>query len=141
MVGTPYYLSPEIIENRPYSFKSDIWSLGVLLYELCVHSPPFTADSMHFLALRIVRGNYKPIPSKYSRGLNKLIESLLNIDPTKRPAVNEILKSSVIQNRIKEFLTETVKQKEFDHTILHNKVILLYINNTISSIIYIYPKK
>lgn len=35
VVGTPYYLSPEIIENRPYSFSSDIWSLGVLLYEMC----------------------------------------------------------------------------------------------------------
>ena len=32
MVGTPYYLSPEIIENKPYNFKSDVWSVGVLLY-------------------------------------------------------------------------------------------------------------
>ncbi len=53
MVGTPYYLSPEIVENRPYSFKSDVWSLGVILYELCALKPPFTADSMHFLALKI----------------------------------------------------------------------------------------
>jgi len=58
MVGTPYYLSPEIVEGRPYSFKSDIWSLGVILYELCALKPPFTADSMHFLALRIVKGGY-----------------------------------------------------------------------------------
>ena len=35
MVGTPYYISPEIIEGKPYSLMTDIWSLGVILYELC----------------------------------------------------------------------------------------------------------
>ena len=41
VVGTPYYLSPEIIDEKPYNYKSDIWSLGVLLYELCALRPPF----------------------------------------------------------------------------------------------------
>ncbi|EGR27132.1 protein kinase domain protein [Ichthyophthirius multifiliis] len=41
MVGTPYYLSPEIIESKSYSFKTDIWSLGIILYELCAQKPPF----------------------------------------------------------------------------------------------------
>lgn len=34
MVGTPYYLAPELLENKPYSFKGDVWSLGVILYEV-----------------------------------------------------------------------------------------------------------
>ncbi len=63
MVGTPYYISPEIIENKSYNFKTDIWSLGVILYELCALKPPFNADSLHFLALKIVRGAYSSIPS------------------------------------------------------------------------------
>jgi NIMA (never in mitosis gene a)-related kinase len=43
VMGTPYYLSPEIIKAEPYNFKADIWSLGVLLYEMCAFHPPFTA--------------------------------------------------------------------------------------------------
>lgn len=50
VVGTPYYLSPEIIESHPYSFKSDVWSLGVLLFEMCALQPPFNATSLHQLA-------------------------------------------------------------------------------------------
>ena len=44
---TPYYLSPEIIKSESYSFKSDIWSLGVLLYEMAALTPPFNAGSLH----------------------------------------------------------------------------------------------
>ena len=40
LVGTPYYLSPEIIESKPYSFKSDIWSLGMTLYKLFYRKTP-----------------------------------------------------------------------------------------------------
>ena len=50
VVGTPYYLSPEIIKTEGYNSKSDIWSLGVLLYEIAGLQPPFTASTMHQLA-------------------------------------------------------------------------------------------
>jgi len=63
MVGTPYYLSPEIIQGRPYSFKSDIWSLGVMFYELCALKPPFDGTNIHFLGMKIVKGEYSPLPS------------------------------------------------------------------------------
>lgn len=91
-MGTPYYLSPEIIESRDYSFKTDIWSLGVILYELCALKPPFNAESLHGLALKIVRGQYNPIPERYSSSMKQLMASLLQIDPNKRPTIHEILK-------------------------------------------------
>ena len=50
-MGTPYYLSPEIIQNHPYNFKSDMWSLGVLLYEMCALKPPFNGANIHMLAM------------------------------------------------------------------------------------------
>ena len=126
MVGTPYYLSPEIINGKAYSFKSDIWSLGVVLYELCALKPPFDASSLPFLAMKIVKGQYNPIPSVYSKDLKNLVASLLQLDPNKRPTTNQILKMPIIQERIKNFLSESVRITEFSHTILHNKVKLFF---------------
>ncbi len=45
IVGTPYYLSPELCEDKPYNEKSDVWALGVVLYECCVQRHPFDADN------------------------------------------------------------------------------------------------
>ena len=91
VVGTPYYLSPEIIEGRDYTFKTDLWSLGVILYEMCALSPPFKANNLNFLALKIVKGNYSPIPAIFSTDIREIIAKLLNVDPNKRPSVHEIL--------------------------------------------------
>ena len=88
VVGTPYYLSPEIIESQPYSFKSDIWSLGVLLYEMCALCPPFNAASLHQLAQRIIKGQFDRLPKNYSVQLNTLISQMLQKDPAKRPNIN-----------------------------------------------------
>eukprot|EP00826_Nyctotherus_ovalis_P046674 TRINITY_DN5306_c0_g1_i3.p1 TRINITY_DN5306_c0_g1~~TRINITY_DN5306_c0_g1_i3.p1 ORF type:complete len:500 (-),score=133.51 TRINITY_DN5306_c0_g1_i3:177-1676(-) len=120
VIGTPYYLSPEIIERNKYSFKSDIWSLGVLLYELCALKQPFDAINLHLLALRIVEGNYPPIPGHYSEGLKGLVRKLLVVDPKKRPSVNEILETGIIQRKVRKFLSEEEYEEEFSHTMLHN---------------------
>lgn len=120
MVGTPYYLSPEIVESRPYNFKSDIWSLGVLLYELCSLKPPFDASSLHFLALKIVRGVYPPLSKQLSQPLRNLVSKMLKTDPQARPNIHEILHEPIIRNRIKNFLSTPERMQEFSHTILHN---------------------
>jgi len=62
MVGTPYYISPEIVQNKPYSLATDIWSLGVILYEMCALKPPFDGKSLSFLCMKIVKGRYRDIP-------------------------------------------------------------------------------
>eukprot|EP00347_Sterkiella_histriomuscorum_P017105 403350648 len=121
VVGTPYYLSPEIVQSKPYNFKSDIWSLGIVLYEMCAQKPPFDAPSLHFLAMKIVRGAYNPLPSTFSTELKNLVGSLINTNEKLRPDVNQILNKPIIQNRIKSFLTETVYHHEFSHTILHKQ--------------------
>lgn len=77
IVGTPYYLSPEIIQNSPYNFKSDIWSLGVLLYEMIALKPPFNGSNIHMLAMQIVKGQFAPLPSTYSYELRALVNKLM----------------------------------------------------------------
>ena len=117
MVGTPYYLSPEIIENKPYDAKSDIWSLGVLLYEMMTFKMPFNANSLPNLSLKIMRGNYAPPPSVYTRDLREIVSRCLMVNPSRRPRIQEILSMPIIQNRIRNFLDEVQYNKEFSRTI------------------------
>jgi NIMA (never in mitosis gene a)-related kinase len=95
VVGTPYYLSPEIIQNQPYSFKSDVWSLGVLLYEMCCLKMPFDGSNIASLSMKIVKGQYIPMPTTFSKELRNLVNSILMVDSNKRPTVNEILSNLV----------------------------------------------
>lgn len=124
IVGTPYYLSPEIVQNKPYNFKSDIWSLGILLYEMTVLKMPFDATSLPLLYVKIIRGNYSAVPNNFSKELKSLISSLLVVDPEKRPSINEILKLPIIKSRIRNFLNENQYDDEFSHTILHKFVFI-----------------
>ena len=91
IVGTPYYLSPELCEEKPYNQKSDIWSLGCVLYELCSLKHPFEAGNQGALVLKIMRGKYNPIPSNYSAELRQIVDACLTKDYKKRPSMNELL--------------------------------------------------
>ena len=75
--GTPYYASPEVWQDKPYDLKSDIWSLGAVLYELVALNPPFTAKDMKGLYSRVLKGVYPKIPNHYSSDLSAVIASLL----------------------------------------------------------------
>ena len=75
--GTPYYASPEVWQDEPYDIKSDIWSLGCVLYEMIALKPPFTADDMNGLFKRVTKGQYPRIPKGFSNELWAMIKYLI----------------------------------------------------------------
>ena len=98
--GTPYYASPEVWSEKPYEFKSDIWSLGCIIYEMACLKPPFRAQSMEQLYKSVIRGVYEPIPSLYSKELRDIIATLLQTDAAKRPNCEGLLGNSLIRKKM-----------------------------------------
>ena len=77
--GTPYYASPEVWRDQPYDMKSDIWSLGCVLYESITLRPPFRADDMAGLYKKVLRGMYSKIPDHFSKDLADVVKSLVQV--------------------------------------------------------------
>lgn len=101
LVGTPYYMSPERIQETAYDFKSDIWSLGCLLYEMAALQSPFYGEKMNLYSLckKIQTSDYPPLPSGvYSKELTSIITACLVPDPEKRIDINTILKVAQTMN-------------------------------------------
>ncbi|NXU11493.1 NEK2 kinase, partial [Pardalotus punctatus] len=101
-VGTPYYMSPEQVNYMSYNEKSDIWSLGCLVYELCALSPPFTAYNQKELTEKIREGKFRRIPYRYSDELNNLLREMLNVKDYCRPSVEDILQHPLIEDLVTE---------------------------------------
>ncbi|KAF5354292.1 hypothetical protein D9756_007362 [Leucocoprinus leucothites] len=91
-VGTPYYMSPEVMQEKAYDSKSDIWSLGCLIYELCALKPPFHEAKTHSeLNMCIRNGRIPPLPRGYSQSLSAVIKAMLNLNPAVRPSAAQLL--------------------------------------------------
>uniref|UniRef100_A0A8C3JU50 non-specific serine/threonine protein kinase n=1 Tax=Calidris pygmaea TaxID=425635 RepID=A0A8C3JU50_9CHAR len=116
-IGTPYYLSPEICQNKPYNNKSDIWALGCVLYEMCTLKHAFEAGNMKNLVLKIISGPFPPVSVHYSYDLRNLLSQLFKRNPRNRPSVNSILEKNFIAKRVEKFLTPQLIAEEFSHKI------------------------
>lgn len=102
----------------PYNQKSDVWSLGCILYEMVTLRHAFDSNSMKGLVLKILRGTYPEIPSHYSQDLKDLISEMLIKDPVKRPSIRKVIEKEFLCSRISQLLTNTIAKHEFSDTFL-----------------------
>ncbi|EPY29660.1 protein kinase [Strigomonas culicis] len=93
--GTPYYVAPEIWRRRPYSKKADMFSLGVLLYELLTLKRPFDGATVEEVMRNTVAGKYEPLPRSVSEDMQSLVAALLNSEPKKRPSSKKLLNTPI----------------------------------------------
>ena len=75
--GTPYYASPEVWRDEPYGPKSDIWSLGCVVYEMVSLKPPFRAEDMQGLYKKVIKGSVPNIPKRFSPDLYGVIRTMV----------------------------------------------------------------
>ena len=100
--GTPYYASPEVWNDKPYSYKSDLWSIGCVIYELCALRPPFKGKDLDELYVNVCKGKVDRIKKIYSDKLWNMILMLLQVDVNKRCNCDQFLNHPIITQKIKE---------------------------------------
>ncbi|CAO2832248.1 unnamed protein product [Amaranthus hypochondriacus] len=97
VVGTPYYIAPEILEGKFYDEKVDVWSVGVVLYVMIAGIPPFYGETVQEIFEKIVRANLR-LPTRvfgsFSSNVKDLLRRLLCKDVSRRFSVQEALRHS-----------------------------------------------
>ena len=112
--GTPYYASPEVWKDLPYDNKSDIWSLGCVLYEMITLHPPFRAKNMKELYKKVLSGEVSKLPSRFSNDLYEIVLLLIQVNSNNRPTCNDILNHELVKKRIEYFNSITSNDNEIE---------------------------
>jgi len=115
--GTPYYASPEVWRDEPYDAKSDVWSLGCVIYEMSCLKPPFRANDMPGLYKKVQRGVYDKIPNQYSPDLATLISLCLQTAVNKRYTCDQLLKHPAIKRNSQGLLND-IEESDYNPELL-----------------------
>ena len=103
-VGTPYYLAPEIWKHKKYGKESDVWALGVILYEICCLKYPFPASELQELEKKILNDKVDRHPNGVKQEFVEIFTKMLKKDPLKRPCIEEIIYSDIFQEKARKNL-------------------------------------
>ena len=115
VIGTPFWMSPEVISKSKYNKKTDVWSLGITAIEMAEGEPPYS--NIHPIKAMFVIKNNPPQglsePNKWSNEFNDFVRKCLTLDPKKRPTAGDLLKHPFIEkmNKGKEFMAEFANEK------------------------------
>ena len=124
--GTPSYAAPEVWLEKPYGLKSDIWSLGCVLYEIISLHCPFRGENVVELYNKVLVGEFSRIPNKFSDELNWIILHMINLDVDKRLSCDELLRCQFIRKRLDNYKSYNItnvsnkKQKVYENEIKNN---------------------
>ncbi len=118
--GTMEYMAPEIVGSENYDYSVDIWSLGILLYEMLFGHSPFNGKDTNNIILNIKSHelNYDDANKKISNSCKDLIQKLLNMNPQKRLKIKDILEHPFIKKHSKKFLSN----KQLTNSINEDKI-------------------
>ncbi len=112
VIGTPYYMSPEVCQNQPYNYKSDVWALGCILYEMCALQQAWNGSNLLGLVYKIVQEKYPPLSEYYSADLRALVADMLAKDPALRPNLGQILRLPFIRARMQSFIDQVAAPQQ-----------------------------
>lgn len=103
MCGTPNYISPEVVKRDPYGLASDVWSLGCMLVSLLTGRPPFQGEHISETLSLVARGAYRPLSRGCSRDVKSLVDSILQVDPRRRPTIPQIMLHPFMKSALANF--------------------------------------
>ncbi|KAK4279469.1 hypothetical protein QN277_011248 [Acacia crassicarpa] len=107
--GTPLYMAPELVREQPYNHTVDLWSLGVILYELFVGQPPFYTNSVYALIRHIVKDPVK-YPDSMSPQFKSFLKGLLNKAPESRLTWPALLEHPFVKEASDELETKEINE-------------------------------
>jgi serine/threonine protein kinase len=109
LIGTPLYMAPEVYNSsKKYSFRSDIWSLGCCIFEMCNLKNAFEAKSWNAVFVKVNKGQRAPLNNKYSIDMKNLVDSMLSVNGKNRPTIASILEKPFMKPIVGNYISDFV---------------------------------